>query len=194
MNGWNDEHAIAYDKEWGELAFHTQIPELAKVSDGMHILEVGCGGGFLSICLAQAGHDVQVTALDPTAKMIALTKARQQAVDLPESRLKFIQSGAENLKAEPDTFDLVVAAFSVHHFQDPTLALSLIHHTMKSGARVWLCEDLNTPYQGDLTVDTSLKAFAGLKSLLENTGFKAISQRQFESEEGQFLLVEAHKP
>ncbi|WDE02457.1 class I SAM-dependent methyltransferase [Thalassomonas actiniarum] len=194
MNHWNDEHALSYDEKWGELEFHQQIPALAKVAADYRIVEVGCGGGYLSLCLAQHAAGVEVLAIDPTEKMIALAKVRQQKADLPEYQLQFIKAGAEELAVEDASVDLTLAAFSVHHWQDSKLAMSLIFQGLKPGGRIWLCEDLNTPIDGDMQVDNSLKSFNGIKALLELSGFTGINKSLHTSSEGEFLVVEAVKP
>jgi len=194
MNHWNDEQALSYDDKWGELDFHRQIPSLANVSAGYRIAEIGCGGGFLSLCLAQHAPGVNVLAIDPTAKMIHLAKMRQQKANLLDSQLKFIQAGAEELKLDHASIDLVIAAFSVHHWQAPKYAMSLIFQGLKPGGRVWLSEDMNTPFEGDLNVDDSLKAHEGLKRLLKQSGFVNITESSNTSVEGDFLIVEAVKP
>ena len=193
MSHWNDNHAISYDEQWGDLDFHRQIPGLARVEANFNVLELGCGGGYLSLCLAQSAPGVRVTALDPTEKMIALAKARQEKADLPESQLQFIQAGAEELEMADASLDLTIATFSVHHWQNAEMAMSLVFSALKPGGRIWLCEDLNTPIDGDMQVNNSLKAFDGINTLLENSGFAAISKDLHSSDEGEFLMVEAVK-
>ncbi|TMP27983.1 hypothetical protein CWB99_10580 [Pseudoalteromonas rubra] len=193
MSHWNDEHAISYDEQWGELAFHQQIPQLAKVQPGYNIVEIGCGGGFLSLCLAQSAANVRVTALDPTPKMIALAKARQKKAGLSLAQLQFFEAGAEALDVSDNTQDLVIAAFSVHHWQNPGYAMELVFSALKSGGRLWLCEDLNAPAEGDMEVHSQLKALDGIKALLKDSGFSQLSHAIHSSHEGEFLVVEALK-
>jgi|GEM_PF-2048706 len=92
------------------------------------------------------------------------------------------------------SLDLAIAAFSVHHWQNAELAMSLIFRALKPGGRIWLCEDMNTPINGDMQVNNSLKAFDGINTLLENSGFVKISKSLHSSDEGEFLVVEAVKP
>ncbi|WP_125784508.1 class I SAM-dependent methyltransferase [Pseudoalteromonas rubra] len=194
MSHWNDEHASSYDEQWGELNFHQQIPQLAGVQPGFNIVELGCGGGYLSVCLAQSAQHVRVTALDPTPKMIALAKERQDKAGLSNAQLQFFAAGAEALDVSDNTQDLVIAAFSVHHWQNPDKSMSLVFSALKPGGKIWLCEDLNAPTEGSLEVHANLKALDGLKSLLQNSGFVQLSHTLHHSHEGDFLVVEAFKP
>ncbi|TMP32046.1 class I SAM-dependent methyltransferase [Pseudoalteromonas rubra] len=193
MSHWNDEHAISYDEQWGELAFHQQIPQLAKVQPGYNIIEIGCGGGFLSLCLAQSAANVRVTALDPTPKMIALAKARQKKAGLSLAQLQFFEAGAEALDVSDNSQDLVIAAFSLHHWQNPSYAIELVFSALKSGGRLWLCEDLHAPAEGDMEVHSQLKALDGIKALLKDSGFSQLSHAIHSNHEGKFLVVEALK-
>ncbi len=194
MNHWTEQHAISYDEKWGELDFHRDIPKLAQVAAGDQIVEIGCGGGFLSLCLVKCAPSVQVLAVDPTAKMIELAKARQQSAEIPRQYLRFEQCGAEQLQLDPGAVGLVIAAFSIHHCADPKRVAALVFEGLKPSGRIWLCEDLNTPTDGDMAVDDSLKNYEGIKGLLENAGFTSIVASYRNSVEGDFLIVEAAKP
>ncbi|MBE0370444.1 class I SAM-dependent methyltransferase [Pseudoalteromonas aurantia] len=193
MSHWNNEHALSYDEKWGELAFHTEIPTLAGVADNFRIAEIGCGGGYLSMCLAQSAEGVQVLALDPTDTMIERAKSRQKKSDLRFPQLQFIKAGAEELQVNTGSLDLVIAAFSIHHWQNAELALSLIFQGLKRGGRIWLCEDVNAPSSGDLMVDVNLKTFSGVKERLQSVGFESIVKNAHVSSEGEFLIIEALK-
>ena len=73
---------------------------------GSHMLEVGCGAGFLSIALAQRGF--RVNAIDSVEVMVEL--ARQHAAEAQITNLLFLELGDVNSLAFKDSsFDLVVA-------------------------------------------------------------------------------------
>lgn len=194
MCHWNNEHALAYDRKWGELEFHKQIPTLAGVCANDNIVEIGCGGGFLAVCLAIAAREGSVLALDPTEKMIELAERKKQKAKLPNSQLKFLCAGAEQLKVRDKSIDLVVAAFSLHHWSDAGVGLKRMFNGLKKGGRIWLCEDLNTPTNGDIKVNANLKAFAGIRQALQHSGFINIGKQLLSSDEGDFLIVTANKP
>jgi len=194
MSHWNEKHALSYDEKWGKLEFHQKIPTLAKVKSGDNIVELGCGGGYLALCLVLHAPQINVLAMDPTEKMIALAEQKKQKADLATSELRFVKAGAESLKVQSNSLDLALAAFSVHHWQQPELAMSLIFQALKPGSRIWLCEDMNTPTEGDMQINTSLKTFTGIQDLLQKAGFIGIVQDLYHSHEGEFLIIEATKP
>lgn len=55
-------------------------------SEGAKVLDVGCGGGFPTIPLAIARPDLQITALDSTAKKVAFVESAAQALHLSNIR------------------------------------------------------------------------------------------------------------
>ncbi|WP_157729989.1 class I SAM-dependent methyltransferase [Bacterioplanes sanyensis] len=194
MSHWSDEHAHDYDERWGQLAFHQLIPQLANVRPGHRIVEIGCGGGFLSLCLAQSQPNVTVLALDPSAAMIERAHKRQQQAGIGPEQLSFALAGAEQLDVMPASQDLIVAAFSLHHWQQPEVAMTRLTQALKPGGRFWLCEDLNTPSFGDLDVHQQLKMLPGIEALLRDFGFRDITHRTHHTDEGDFLEVQGVRP
>ena len=57
----------SYDQLMGRWSrkLAPKLIEFAKVHDGDHVLEVGCGTGSLTRALLEAGPNVRVTAIDP---------------------------------------------------------------------------------------------------------------------------------
>lgn len=81
----------------------------------MDVLDIGCGTGEVSKPLAALGH--RVTAIDPSAPMIATAKAGS-------SNVRFLQSDIEHFGSE-ETYDLFVAANSIHWVDWPAAFANL---------------------------------------------------------------------
>ena len=84
--------------------------EMANFS-GQHVLEIGCGDGRVTWLYAdKAAH---VTAIDPSAKLIAL--ARQDLPGRLHDRVEFHDSNFEDLAtgSEPSAFDIVILSWSL---------------------------------------------------------------------------------
>lgn len=74
-----------------------------------HLLDIGCGPGKISRPLS--GSFASVTAVDPSAHMIALGRS------LPgggAENIRWIESFAEDFPTDGQRFDLTVAAASIH--------------------------------------------------------------------------------
>lgn len=73
------------------------------------LLDIGCGPGKISRPLAR--HFDRVTAVDPSRNMIALGRSMPEG-DAPN--IEWIEGFAEDFPIEKRTFDLTVAANSIH--------------------------------------------------------------------------------
>ena len=88
-----------------------------KSNDNIRILDIGCGPGFFSIILAQAGFNV--TAIDYTNEMIE--KAKENAGNLV-NKIKFIRMDAQKLQFKDESFDVIVSRNLTWNLEKPDLA------------------------------------------------------------------------
>jgi 16S rRNA (guanine527-N7)-methyltransferase len=82
----------------------------AYIPVGAKVLDVGCGGGFPSLPLAIARPDLDITALDSTAKKTQYVASAAELLGL--SNLKILTGRAEDLAQDVkyrEKFDLAVA-------------------------------------------------------------------------------------
>ncbi len=109
------------------------------VPDGARVLEVGCGPGRLSILLARE-HGLDVTGLDLDRAMIERARANaRRSANRDERRPSFLVGDVASLAFPDASFDLVVSTLSMHHWDDPSAALTEIGRVLRPGARalVW---------------------------------------------------------
>lgn len=94
---------------------------------GMTVVDLGCGGGQLSLPLAERG--AVVTAVDISPKMIETLreKARELGLDVT-ARVSAVQSVA----FAAESLDLVVTNYAMHHLRDDEKAATV------RAAAVWL--------------------------------------------------------
>lgn len=97
--------------------FTEQLFRRAGISTGMHVLDLGCGIGEVSLMAARlVGRHGTVTAIDmdQAALATAADRAREQAL----GNVKFVQSGIDQY--EPGrAFDAVVGRHILIHLRDP---------------------------------------------------------------------------
>uniref|UniRef100_A0A0K8SWP0 Ubiquinone biosynthesis O-methyltransferase, mitochondrial n=1 Tax=Lygus hesperus TaxID=30085 RepID=A0A0K8SWP0_LYGHE len=84
-----------------------------KYLSGVKILDVGCGGGILSLPLARLGADV--TGLDPTPKLIEIAEANAKK-NLPGGVLRF-ECGTieEHSLTNSEQYDAIVCSEVIEH-------------------------------------------------------------------------------
>jgi SAM-dependent methyltransferase len=111
----------------------------AAAPTGARVLEVGCGPGHLSLCLA-GDHGLEVTGLDLDPAMIQRARANADRHGDGGRRQPSFLVGDVAALAFPDrSFDLVVSTMSMHHWADPDAGLAEIGRVLRPGARalIW---------------------------------------------------------
>ena len=87
-------------------------------------LDVGAGPGILAGIIAQNNPDVEITALEVSADMVAVGKNYLKSKGL-QDRIEFVIGDAtdEGLMKELGKFDLVYSTYSLHHWENPPKAI-----------------------------------------------------------------------
>jgi len=96
------------------------------------VLDVAAGTGHLSRAIAP--YVRRVVGLDLTPEMLA--EGRRDAEQQGLTNLVFEQGEAEHLSYAPESFDLVVTRFSLHHFADPPAPLQEMVRVCRRGGKV----------------------------------------------------------
>jgi ubiquinone/menaquinone biosynthesis C-methylase UbiE len=107
---------------------------------GKRILDVGCGGGFLSCEFAKmVGKQGNVTAIDISIEQLAIAKqiAQQQHVD----NIEFIKLAAEDLSTLKQQFDFIYCRYLLMHLPDPFSILKQMYQALKLGGFL-MCEEM----------------------------------------------------
>lgn len=97
-----------------------------------HVLDVGCGPGFVTLALAEAFPGAEVTGLDVEDE--ALEVGRALSVEIPAVR--WVNGSAEELEAGP--FDLVVCRTVLEHVRDPRASLGRMIDALAPGGALFL--------------------------------------------------------
>ena len=101
------------------------------ITDGMNILDVGCGDGTTALPAAEQGADV--LGVDIAANLVAAGNARAKAAGL--SSCRFVEGDACDLRdIEPKGFDLVLSMFGAMFAPKPfDVAKELVRVTRPGG-------------------------------------------------------------
>jgi SAM-dependent methyltransferase len=98
--------------------------------EGKRLLDVGSGLGEASVYFALQG--AEVTAMDLAPEMVAMTQRNAQAHG---TSVRGLVSPAEELSehVQPESFDIVYAANTIHHVSDRRMFLQSVHRALKPG-------------------------------------------------------------
>lgn len=95
-----------------------------EMSGDCKVLDVGCGGGFLSNELAKAGHEV--TGVDLSAESLKVAKAHDHT-----HSVCYEVADAYKLPYPDHSFDVITAMDFLEHVDDPALAVKEFSRVLK---------------------------------------------------------------
>lgn len=116
---------------------------LLPISEGMRILEIGCGPGTVAREIASRLQNVQILAIDRSSKAITQATILSQE-EIKSGKLKFQQIAIEdfNLRYGDQKFDLIfairVGALDGRHPELGKLALKNIERVLKPDGRLFI--------------------------------------------------------
>ena len=134
---WNDDRWVA---SWTQRERLTEAlsPYLLKVvaaRSGQRVCEIGCGGGLLSISLAEAvAPEGQVVGIDISTRLLEL--ARDRASQAGADNVEFVVMDAQTDRFAEEPFDLAVSQLGVMFFDEPTAAFGAIRSALRPGGRL----------------------------------------------------------
>lgn len=111
--------------------------------DNSNILDVGVGTGASSMFLSNLGHNV--FALEPTLEFCQLIEEKSAEFLIP---ITSVYGVAEDLDKLDKKFDIVIFNASLHHCDNPDLALKNCFNLLNPGGKVYLVnENFIKPWQ-----------------------------------------------
>ncbi|HEY7626251.1 MAG TPA: methyltransferase domain-containing protein, partial [Ilumatobacteraceae bacterium] len=126
--------ADAYDRFMGRYSvpLGPLMADLAAVSPGQRVLDVGCGPGALTAELVRRVGATGVSAVDPSEPFVDAAQQRHPDVDV---RL----AAAERLPFGEATFDAALAQLVVHFMADSVAGLGEMRRVTRRGGVVVAC-------------------------------------------------------
>src|SRR6201985_1950711 len=105
------------------------------VQRGWRIADIGCGNGVLACEAAQMGAEVDAIDISPAMLALAEMQARDRRV-----AIRTPPAGLLSFAYKPNSYDLIVSEFTLHHLPDfwKAVALSRIFSALKPGANFYL--------------------------------------------------------
>ena len=128
--------AESYDRFMGRYStlLAPLMADLAEVTEGQRVLDVGSGPGALTGELVRRVGPASVAAVDPSAPFVEAARTRFPGVEVH-------QASAEQLPFDDDRFDASIAQLVVHFMADPVAGLREMARVTRPGgivaASVW---------------------------------------------------------
>lgn len=104
------------------------------LQDGMKVLEVGSGPGFVTEQLLSHLPQSEITALDIDDTL--LNKAKQLLHHVPESRLRFTQASVYETGLPDNDYDFAIARLLFLHLHHPHQAALELKRVLKPGGKL----------------------------------------------------------
>src|SRR5712672_4434637 len=108
---------------------------LLGVQRGWRVADIGCGNGVLACEAAMMGAEVDAIDISPAMLALANIQARDRKV-----AIRTQTAGMLSFAYAPNSYDLIVSEFTLHHLPDfwKAVALSRIYAALKPGANFYL--------------------------------------------------------
>ena len=117
--------------------FGLMLLEHIKLSQGMKVLDVGCGIGFPALELAQRlGESCKVYGIDPWDS--ALDRIRQKIKNYNIKNVKLIKGDASATDFKDNYFDLIVSNLGINNFEKPKEVLQECYRILKPNGQIAL--------------------------------------------------------
>jgi SAM-dependent methyltransferase len=141
-----DDPATAYGLFTGRFSepLAREFADVAGLTPGQRVLDVGCGPGALTQILAARLGALAVSAVDPRAAYVEAARARLPGVDVG-------RASAEDIPYADGTFDTVLAQLVVHFMVDPVAGLREMARVTRQGGVVAACVWDNAGGHGPLS-------------------------------------------
>jgi ubiquinone/menaquinone biosynthesis C-methylase UbiE len=135
----------------------------AHVSNGMTVLDLGCGPGFFTIEMAKlVGETGRVIAADLQQGMLDKVAGKIRGTDL-EQRIELHKCQDDKIGISKKV-DFVLAFWMVHEVPDQQRLFEELKSVMNPGGRIWIIEP---------KIHVTEKSFKMMISRLESAGLKS---------------------
>ena len=138
LGEWQKELEILRRQAEFSLPLERSIWKNSGLSDGMSILDMGCGPGITSHYLAKDFKNSQVKGIDPSLRLLAYAELLKKSD--PLGNLSFQQGDVYDVSLSGDAYDFIYCRLLFQHLRNPDLALENLKRMLKKGGRLCIVD------------------------------------------------------
>ena len=127
-----------YNRQTQDTEHLAKILSFISITDGMKILDLGTGSGYLSFPIAKNHPGCDVTGLDIVSTALEVNRTRASTEGIPN--LSFVSYDGIDFPFETGTFDLVVTRYALHHFPDIEHSISEVSRVLKPNGKLFISD------------------------------------------------------
>ena len=178
------------------------VEYVGSIPAGLHLAELGCGSGVLTLRIAEARPDLQIVAIDPSTDR--LRKATEEATHLEVGgRVRFERAELSCLPVSDGSVDRIVASRVLGPASNPSSLLAEIHRCLAFGGAAFIVEDVPESGAGTVHRGTLLPSLnrpgrdeESLRASISRSPFKKDAKltRRPAGSGGSLLEIELRRP
>ena len=159
---------------------------------GDRVIDLGCGPGNIALLLVQRWQQIEVVGVDGAPKMLAVAKARGQALGSDQARRLHWQQSCLPDPTLPVGFTAAVSNSLLHHLHEPGVLWESIKQVAAPGCVV-VIHDLRRP-NSEEELQQLVERHAATAPPVLKRDYEASLRAAFSTEEVQQQLLEAQLP
>ena len=144
-----------YNRQTQDKEHLERILAFINVREGMRILDLGCGSGYLTFPIAERNPHCEVTGLDIVSDAIDVNRIR--AKDKGLKKLSFVSYDGIDFPFEAGSFDLVITRYALHHFPDIEHSIGEVSRVIKRQGALFISDPCPNDCDKDRFVDDYMR-------------------------------------
>ena len=172
----------------GERRFKRHLIELARITPGQAVLDLGCGTGTLALLVKAACPQARVVGLDIDPRILAIARRK---VERAAAAIEIEQGSATEPPFPPASFDRVLSTLMLHHLttDQKRRALRAVHRLLRPDGEFHIA-DFGRPHNllmqvaslgfrfADGGESTAANLRGELPTLLRDAGFTDVAESE----------------